>query len=161
MLKIIALAVLSSTACAGEINLSVGTHDRPGGADAAIEYSVPAFINGLSVGGELAVVDFGEQPHTATRNRAINIGAVARYALSKRVSVLAKAGMTSTALSSPYRPHDWNKGFAGSNAGVGLEYRVTESMAVRALVQNHRYVQCSQNGMNDYLYYSLGLKYKF
>ena len=134
--------------------VSIGKHYRPGGMDLAL-----GRVHDNGLGYEISYADFGRQPDTETRNRALNLNLVGKYEL-QNVRLYAKAGLTSTVFSSPYNDFDWDKGFKGYNYSAGVEYKL-DKVFLSANIANYHYVQCSQDGRHHYLYSSLGIGYNF
>jgi OmpA-OmpF porin, OOP family len=106
--------------------------------------------------------------HGQTGFRGVNLDLVGQLPLSERWSLLGRAGMqyakTSTefsgnrlsAVTNPNASHkEWNPKF-----GVGLEYKLSEALAVRAEVERHR-VNDAVGNRGDVDLVSLSLLYKF
>jgi len=136
--SLLLLALLSTNALA-DIHGRIGLSSRQDAMDTAIGYG-PV---------EIEYIDFGEQPNTSTHNRAVNLNLFHKYKM-----VWGKVGLTSTYFSDPYNNYDWDKSFKGWNAGVGAEYK-----GWYAQLTNLHYQQCSQDKMNDYLYWSVGYSF--
>ena len=157
LIKALALFLIPASVFAEGFRTEVGISSRPGAMNASASYEFN--LDGVNIGPEIEYIDFGEQPHTDTRNRAVNINLRG----SKRewfIEPFMKIGLTSTYFSDPYNDFDWDKGFKGWNFGGGLNFYPKKNVYVQAYVNNIHYVQCSQDGTNDYLYYSFGIGFK-
>lgn len=161
LLAVLLGIVVSTSAFADGFRAEVGKSLRQGAMNASVSYEFmigDVSMGDVSVGPELEYIDFGRQPHTDTRNRAVNLN-VRGSIRDGFIEPFVKVGLTSTYFSDPYNDYDWDKGFKGWNVGVGLNVYTSKNFYIQAYVNNIRYVQCSQDGMNDYLYYSVGIGY--
>jgi len=157
-----ALLLTISTAQASELSTGhygvVGVSWRQGAVNAAVGYN--AFSNEhTAVAAELEYIDLGEQPHTVTRNKLVNLDLVIRAKLTDKLIGLAKIGVTSSYFSEPYNDYKHDKDFKGHNIGLGLEYPITKNLFVQGFVSSIVYQECSQDKMNEYLATSIGLRY--
>ncbi len=162
-MKYILLFLLTiSTVQASDLNTgpygALGISWRQGAVNVATGYN--ALSNGhTAVATELEYIDLGEQPHTVTRNKLLNLDVVFRTKLTDKLIGLAKIGVTSSYFSEPYNDYKHDKSFKGHNIGLGLEYPITKNLFIQGFVNSIVYQECSQDKMNEYLATSIGLKY--
>ena len=104
-----------------------------------------------------------------TKYRGVNLDLVGQLPLTERLSLLGRIGGQYTKATSRFSgnrlnavttPNPPNEGRRGAKAGVGLEYKLTEAMALRGEVERYRVYDAVAN-RGDIDVASVSLVYKF
>jgi OOP family OmpA-OmpF porin len=107
--------------------------------------------------------------HGERKFHGVNLDLVGQLPLTQRFSVLARAGVqyakaknryTGNVLNAATNPNPPNEGRRHRKLGLGLEYKLTEALAMRAEVERYRVTDAVQN-TGDIKLVSVGLTYKF
>lgn len=144
----VCLAAFPGVRGAAAWELGVGRSSRPGNLDLSLRERW----------WQLEYIDEGRQPDgIPNRNRVLNLDGV--LATRGRLSGFVEAGLSSSRLSRNGSGNGYRASgpMLGVNAGAGVQWRFAPGWRVRLQTVWMRYPQCSEPGMENFVYTSVSL----